>query len=416
MDALAKASPLGVRKVKPPLKVWAALWNRLYRGGLGIAIEKPTSPQPCSTFVVNITSGEQGSWRVCIVLTSRPRWMVRVLSEVRAPEECASYWRPGQDGWCESCQRAGLLKSVHRPDVQAKMDVRVLSEGRAPEECASSWRPGQDGWCESCQRAELLKSVHRPDVQAKMDGASLVRGQGSWRVYIVLTSRPRWMVRVLSEGRAPEECTSSWRPGQDGWCESCQRAGLLKSVHRPDVQAKMDGASLVRGQGSWRVCIVLTSGQDGWCNSCQRAGLLKSVHHPDVQAKMDGASLVRGQGSWRVCIVLTSRPRWMVRVLSEGRAPEESASPWQTPCDGQCVSLAFLSGAGAWRTRLKPMAPSWRDRLYDYEPETGLVASHLSQSSIPSLWELDPLDSTSGARPTKHISIEFEIRWKFRTL
>ena len=23
---------------------------------------------------------------------------------------------------------------------------------------------------------------------------------------------------------------------------------------------------------------------------------------------------------------------------------------------------------------------------------------------------------TSGARPTKHISIEFEIRWKFRTL
>ena len=25
-------------------------------------------------------------------------------------------------------------------------------------------------------------------------------------------------------------------------------------------------------------------------------------------------------------------------------------------------------------------------------------------------------DNWSGARPTKHISIEFEIRWKFKTL
>ena len=30
--------------------------------------------------------------------------------------------------------------------------------------------------------------------------------------------------------------------------------------------------------------------------------------------------------------------------------------------------------------------------------------------------QLGPMAFTSGARPTKHISIEFEIRWKFKTL
>ena len=125
MDALAKASPLGVRKVKPPLEVWAALWNRLYRGwwvggggGSASLLKSPHLPQPCSTFVVNITSVEQGSWRVCIVLMSRPRWMVRVLSEGRAPEESASPWQTPCDGQCVSLaflSGAGAWRSRLKP-------------------------------------------------------------------------------------------------------------------------------------------------------------------------------------------------------------------------------------------------------------------------------------------------------------
>ena len=47
--------------------------------------------RPCSTFVVNITIGEQGSWRVCLVLTSSPNWTVWVNSLVRG--QGSSPWR-----------------------------------------------------------------------------------------------------------------------------------------------------------------------------------------------------------------------------------------------------------------------------------------------------------------------------------
>ena len=39
-----------------------------------------------------------------------------------------------------------------------------------------------------------------------------------------------------------------------------------------------------------------------------------------------------------------------------------------------------------------------------------------SSSSLPAIYARHWWLVCSGARPTKHISIEFEIRWKFRTL
>ena len=51
-----------------------------------------------------------------------------------------------------------------------------------------------------------------------------------------------------------------------------------------------------------------------------------------------------------------------------------------------------------------------RQDISDLPPKYAVLRLKVS---VISLFNVKP---TPGARPTKHISIEFEIRWKFKTL
>ena len=74
-------------------------WCCNWRAG-SKALEGPTSPPPdCRRVVVNITSWEQGSWRLCLILPSSPRWKMRVNSLIR-----------GQGSWREHLSLTDLCE------------------------------------------------------------------------------------------------------------------------------------------------------------------------------------------------------------------------------------------------------------------------------------------------------------------
>ena len=64
------------------------------------------------------------------------------------------------------------------------------------------------------------------------------------------------------------------------------------------------------------------------------------------------------------------------------------------------------------------MRPSGNEKDYVNLTHCSLGDAKSNESNIPPLTSLRGYKNlgTMGARPTKHISIEFEIQWKFKTL